>query len=379
MLRVTTNGQGTGGPPATTRRRHRKSAVRLAWRPRRATRLALAGIRHHRRRLDRTPLPSIIVTMHGDAREVGEALAARHEKFKLSGASNVEVVRAGLRFFGVHEIAPRARMALALAAQADAMGHSHPYHNAGHLREVTVNMANLASLNATRHTGVLLSRNDLTLALALAVSHDLRHDGATNDVPVRDAAGHPVVGADGKPVMKNVPFLLEDKSIAAIMIAGRRAGVPEADLQRMRAAVLITDPNTGYHTLDAVLDPHSDPAASAQLFGLRPELALLRDPATLRLAEMLRDADLLGSCGTSAAENDRETARLERERGMPSGGLHGRGTEYFLGTIARGKFLSPEGQFFQPNLEHIRGLNDARLQTADPEALMLADIEKQQG
>ena len=267
-------------------------------------------------------------------------------------------------------------MALDLATQADAMGDSHPYHNAGHLCEVTINMANLAALNASRDAGVVLGKNDIILAIAAAVSHDLHHDGATNDVPIQDEAGQPVFDDAGKPVMRNVPFLLEDRSIAAINIAGQRAGVSERNLRRLRALILITDPVTGYRILDAIQDPQCDLGKRNELLALRPELAMLNDAATLRMALMLRDADLLGSCGTSATEHDRETARLEKERGLPVGGLHGRGTEYFMGTIARGRFLSPEGQFFQRNLEYLRELNFTRLQTADPHTVTLAELDR---
>jgi len=331
---------------------------------------------HRPRTREAATLPSIVVTDRGDAGSVGSALAERHEELSRAGLGSLAVVRAAVRFFGQSANAPSARIALDLAAQADAMGHRHPYHNASHLCEVTVNMANLAALNASRHTDVVLCKNDIILAIAAAVSHDLHHDGATNDVPLHDEAGRPVFDVVGKPVTMNVPFLLEDKSIAAINIAGQRAGVRERNLQRLRALVLITDPVTGYRILDAMQDPQCDPGKRSELLALRPELAMLNDPATLRMALMLRDADLLGSCGTSATEHDRETARLEKERGMPAGGLHGRGTEYFMGTIARGRFLSPEGQFFQRNLDYLRGLNFTRLQTGDPRTVTLAELDQ---
>ena len=309
---------------------------------------------------------------------MGTAIAELHEELLRTGFGSLAVVRAALRFFSQSANAPSAKMALDLAIQADAMGHRHPYHNAGHLCEVTVNMANLAALNASRNAGVVLGKNDIILAIAAAVSHDLHHDGTTNDVPIHDDAGNPIFDLAGKPVMMNVPFLLEDMSIAAINIAGQRAGVSERNLRRLRALILITDPITGYRILDAMQDARCDPGTKNELLALRPELAMLDDPATLRMALMLRDADLLGSCGTSATEHDRETARLEKERGMSAGGLHGRGTEYFMGTIARGRFLSPEGQFFQCNLEYLRGLNFIRLQTGDPGTVTLAELEQKQ-
>jgi hypothetical protein len=83
----------------------------------------------------------------------------------------------------------------------------------------------------------------------------------------------------------------------------------------------------------------------------------------------------MGSCGTCAAETDRQTDRLERERGLYEGSLRGEGTEYFFGTIARGRFLSPEARLFQPNLAYLRILNRMRLQAADPAAVTLAEIE----
>jgi hypothetical protein len=318
---------------------------------------------------------SVVLAEYGDARVMGLSLSVLHETLAQAGVSNVDVVRRALCFIGQCEESSHARMALDLARQADAMNESNPYHNADHLREVTVSMANLVALNVTRHEGVLLDRNELTIAIALAVGHDLGHDGATNNVPALDHAGNAVTGLDGKPVMVNVPFLLEDKAIAAINVAGRRAGVPEADLRWMRAAILTTDENTGYKILDAVFDPHYDPALKGELLALRPELAALGESKCLRLATMLRDADLLGSAGTSVVENDRETDRLERERGMDAGALRGAGTEYFLGTIARGKFLSPEGRLFQDNIAYLRQLNAARLQTPNPKAVTLAQTE----
>ncbi|MFZ2005141.1 MAG: hypothetical protein WB697_09345 [Stellaceae bacterium] len=74
----------------------------------------------------------------------------------------------------------------------------------------------------------------------------------------------------------------------------------------MRAAILTTDPNTGYQVPDAALAPKHDPARKHQLLALLPELSVLNNPKSLHLAAMQRDADPLGSCGTSAAENDHE-------------------------------------------------------------------------
>lgn len=348
-------------------RGHRRYRPRLTWTDRCAPAEGpSASVRDPR---------SIVVTDRGNARSMGAALSGLHEELARASIANVDVVKNAMQLIGQGPECAHATMALDLAAQADAMGHRSPYHNAGHLREVTVNMINLCALNAARGEGVVLDKTDLTIAIASAVGHDLGHDGGTNNVPMVDEAGNALTTPDGNAATVNVPFLLEDKAIVAINIAGRRAGVPEADLKRMQAAVLTTDENAGYAILDAVLDPAPGPVTSG-LLALRPELAELDDPKCLRLATMLRDADLLGSCGTSAAENDRETARLERERGLRVGALRGGGTEYFMGTIARGMFLSPEGRMFQDNLVYLRELNATRLRIADPTAMTLAEVEK---
>lgn len=293
-----------------------------------------------------------------------------------AGVSNAYLVGCALRSIGQREPNPHARMALDLAVQADDMGDCNPYHNANHLREVTVNMIALCALNARRTRAAVLSPKHLTTAIALAVSHDLGHDGSTNNRVMLGASGNAVIGPGGSAVTMNIPFLLEDNAILAINLAGGRAGVPETDLRQMRAAILTTDENTGYEILDAVLDPQADPARRTALLRLRPELPALRDPGVLHLATMLRDADLMASCAISADETDRQTARLERERGMPEGALRGHGTEHFLVVIARGKFLSPEGQQFQPCLNHLRDLNRARLRLPDPAAWTLGQIER---
>jgi hypothetical protein len=322
-----------------------------------------------------TRAASLIIVDRSDIRSIGLGLSQLHEALADTEMSNVEVVHLALHLVTPGQRTPCSRMAFDLALQADDMGERHPYHNAQHLREVTVNMVNLCVLNLARHEHRSLDENDLTMAIALAVGHSLGHDGSTNCISR-------VVPLDNRPLpgdqteMVYVPFLQEDRAIAAINSAGRRSGVAEGDLRRMRAALLATDECAGYQVLDAILDPSTDPERKVGLFGMRPELAELGDnPTALHLATMLRDADLMGSCGTCAAETDRQTDRLERERGLYEGSLRGKGTEYFLGTIARGRFLSPEAQIFQPNLAYLRILNRLRLQAADPAAVTLAEIE----
>jgi hypothetical protein len=244
-----------------------------------------------------------MIVDRSDTRSIGLALSRLHEALADTEMSNVEVVRLALHLITPGQPTPCTRMAFDLALQADDMGERHPYHNAQHLREVTLNMVNLCVLNVTRHQRLSLDENDLTMAIALAVGHDLGHDGSTNSISR-------VVPLDSRSLpgdqteMVYVPFLQEDRAIAAINSAGRRSGVAEGDLRRMRAALLATDERAGYQVLDAILDPSTDPEKKAGLLGLRPELAELGDSATaLHLATMLRDADL-----------ERNPVRFERNR-----------------------------------------------------------------
>jgi hypothetical protein len=322
-----------------------------------------------------TRAASLIIVDRSNARSIGLALSRLHEALAETDMTNVDVVRLALHLLTRGQPNACARMACDLASQADDMGEHNAYHNAQHLREVAVNMLNLCVLNIMRHSRPSLDEKDLTIAIALAVAHDLGHDGSTNSIP-RLVPLHGMPLQSDRVEMVYVPFLLEDKAIAAIDSAGRRSGVAESDLRQMRAAVLATDERAGYQVLAGVLGPSISPAAKTGLFALRPELSdLANNPTALRLATMLRDADLMASCGTCAAETDRQTARLERERGLSEGSLRGEATEYFFATIARGRFLSPEAQIFQPNFGYLRALNRLRLQTADPTAVTLADIE----
>src|SRR5579863_3082734 len=167
MIRVTGDSPRLARALDESRRQRRRCAVRVAWPVGTETQLTVPSAAAHRRPKPAVAaLPRVIVADGGDAFAVGAAIAELHEQLAQAGLSNHAVARAVLRFFGQPASTPSAKMALDLATQADAMGYSNPYHNAGHLCEVMVNMANLAALNATRHAGVSLGKKDIALAVA---------------------------------------------------------------------------------------------------------------------------------------------------------------------------------------------------------------------
>lgn len=224
---------------------------------------------------------------------------------------------------------------LEVAEEADRSGRDNAYHNPVHSRDVGVVFANLARLQSLLATGTdAVDAGAFLAGCCAAFGHDLGHDGSDG-------------GPDGE------PFRLERIAADTVGSIMTRHRVLPALVERACAAILVTDVHGGYRALDrARREPASPPQAGT--------LRALADPAAREMASLLRDADVLQSAGLTPADHDRQTARLEAERGMPSHTMGARGADFFLKDVIRGRFLSDAGEVFQPRLDLLLRLNARR-------------------
>jgi len=279
------------------------------------------------------------------ASEVPGALARLTRLLRASDAPVVAVAAAACDAAGLQDSDPLRKAALDLGGRADAMGKANPYHNADHMRDVLLGSLAISAADEKR-AGPLSSR-DKGLLVVAALAHDLDHDGIGNTVS--EAA------PDGTIVKRAVPFRLETLAAGRASEALEAAGASKADTAAARGLILATDPFAGY----PILRGDADAAVPQDLAALRT------DPKSMRLAKILRDADLLGSSGVSLSMGDEQSARLEAELGLPPGGLGPKGTEFFLRQMVGGAFMSEGAKaVFGPVLDRSMEANAKRL--ADP-------------
>jgi hypothetical protein len=274
----------------------------------------------------------------------GAAVSGLHRRLRAQGASCAEVGAAFVSKLGLSPTRGLASALLGICADADRSGGSNAYHNPAHSREVGVNWFCLALLhNALCDRAGLepLSRSQLAGGLCAAFAHDLDHDGVGN----------------GDDVGVYRPFWLE--SLAADHGAGvmRTADVGSQDIASVRCAILLTDPRCGYPVLEASLAPDF---AIEQAIALRPEFACLVESSVRLMAAILRDADLMPSAAMTACDHDARTQEMLIEQGRDPKAQDRSSTDAFLSGLVGGRFLSPAGQRFQSDLDHLKALNAAR-------------------
>ena len=219
-----------------------------------------------------------------------------------------------------------------VGAAADASGLANAYHNPAHSRDVGIIFANLMRLQAfLQQRSEMPDDTDFLIGCCAAFGHDIGHDGH-----------------DGGP-----PFRLE-------RIAADRVGaildhhtVDPHLIERVYGAIMSTEVTSGYRALDE--------AGRGPLSSDVPECLLgLAVRKNREAACLLRDADVMQSAGLTPEDHDRQTARLEEERGIPKHSMGVRGADFFLKDLIRGRFLSEAGRVFQPRLDHLLELNDRR-------------------
>ena len=219
-----------------------------------------------------------------------------------------------------------------IGAAADTSGLANAYHNPAHSRDVGVIFANLMRLQASLHQRwETPDHTDFLIGCCAAFGHDIGHDGQ-----------------DGGP-----PFRLEQIAADRVGAILDHYSVDPHLIERVYGAIMATEVTNGYRALDeAGRGPLSSDVPDC-LLGLA--VRKNRDTACL-----LRDADVMQSAGLTPEDHDRQTARLEEERGIPQHSMGVSGADFFLKDLIRGRFLSDAGRIFQPRLDHLLELNDRR-------------------
>lgn len=235
-----------------------------------------------------------------------------------------------------------------VAAAADGSGCGNSYHNPVHSRDVGVIFANLMRLQAMLETGSPVpDAVEFLTGCCAAFGHDIGHDGG-----------------DGGPE----PFRLERQAADTV---GAIMDHHTADLhliERIYCAILATDVHNGYRALDEAARGFISNDIPKCLHGLEGR-------KSREIASLLRDADVMQSAGLTPEDHDRQTARLEQERGIPRNSMGVRGADFFLKDLIQGRFLSKAGHLFQPRLDRLLQLNELRARDGQA-SCGLADVDR---
>lgn len=209
----------------------------------------------------------------------------------------------------------RACAAVAAVVDADpAAFDRHAYHNRQHYCEVALTAYGLCLLE-----GLDVASTQLVLLAALI--HDVVHAGSPQPA-----------------------FIQERASVESLRPQLQAAGLAAAQMDRLMALVLATEPTRGTGFMAAAWRGSRPPAPADA-----PELAaLLADPALARLARIVCEADVLPSMGLGAAHAQRVQQRLAREWGRPLGR---RDKLTFVEGVLRQGYL---GDFFRPSVNALR-------------------------
>ena len=236
--------------------------------------------------------------------------------------------------------------------QAERSGTANAFHNPDHSRDVGVIWFNLALVNnRLAETGVSpcrLTDRELLVGACAAFAHDIGHDGAANTKVA--------IGLDGIEHDVRVPFRLETLAANCACNILRSYNADPLELSAVRAMILATDVNDGYHALDVALGINTQvPAAPNSHF------AAFSDGKVRMMAAMLRDADVMPSAGLTLRDFDRYSRLIEAELGLAPKSLGPVQAEKFFCGVLRGRFVSRPGQLFQPRLDALMAINRIRL------------------
>lgn len=277
----------------------------------------------------------------------------------------------------------------AIATKID-LGHAdggdNAYHNKGHFIDVLKSAALLARINdqtAEAAGEPKLNNKHKAALLVAALIHDYGHDGKGNS-------------PDGT----RVPFRLEGQAVNTARPDLEAAGVDQATIGVIGAAVLSTDVGGPHHA--------AKEAREALLTGKTPEIKdpetrqalepLLDDPQAAQVAALLRTADILPSAGLSVAHQSYQSDSLSQEVGFKLGA---KGTVWFIENVvgtdnkpALGvpngtpTFETAAGKTFNANLHDVYAAARkamvtedaaARKATINANAAQLREIKNQRG
>ncbi len=237
------------------------------------------------------------------------------------------------------------RALIDVGAAADMSGASNAYHNPAHSRDVGIIFANLMRLQAFLRAGTPLpDTEEFLTGCCAAFGHDIGHDGQD----AGEAFRLEKIAAD------RVGAIMDHHTVDPHLV------------ERAYCAIMSTEVTNGYRALDEAGRGPLPSDVPGCLHGLASR-------KNCDAARLLRDADVMQSAGLTPEDHDRQTARLEKERGIPKHSMGVRGADFFLKDLIRGRFLSDAGHVFQPRLDQLVELNALRARAEWPEA-GLADM-----
>ena len=214
------------------------------------------------------------------------------------------------------------RACMAMAAYIDdrpGLYDRNPYHNRQHYCEVALTAYFICLAEQA-------GQHETQRILLAALVHDFVHDGGSR-----------------------TPFELERASVRGAIPILRAAGVRAAEIDKITALVLCTDPSVGTRYMSDTLRAHRRGGVVPDAPAEAPELGMLVDDAALtRLGRVLCEADLVPSIGLTFAHSMRLQQRLSREWCRPL--LATDKLAFIEGVLAHG-FL---GTLFLPNVEAAR-------------------------
>ena len=269
-----------------------------------------------------------------------------------SGLSCLDIARKIVDRLNTSEIGTLAAALCDICEQADRSGTSNAFHNPNHAREVGVIWFNLALANdrlaETGESPCRLTERELLIGACAAFAHDIGHDGATNTAVA--------IGLDGIKHNVRVPFRLETVAANCACDILRSQNTDPHEVSAVRAMILSTDINDGYHVLDAALGIGAQPPPEPN-----PNFAIFSDASVRLMAAMLRDADIMLSAGLTLQDFDRYSRLIEIELGLAPISLGPTEAEKFFRAVLKGRFVSQAGQLFQPRLDALIAINSIRL------------------
>ena len=165
---------------------------------------------------------------------------------------------------------------------------------------------------------------------------------AQSGLLIASALAHDIYYDPGPPMKPR--FAAERRSAAALAALAESCRVVEPDRALMTALIVATEPMFR-SSLRCMLRGEA-------IADLPDDLALLRrQRASLEMAAILSDADMLSSVGLNQSWHRTQVGRLERELGRP---IPLAEDIAFFDAIVGDGFLSPGGAMFDVNLRRIR-------------------------
>ena len=318
----------------------------------------------------KTDLPPFTLG-NGNPADIGRNMADAYAMIEAKNISMRDIVAASATALGLDESSKFVAAGLKLAKAIDegqGNGLEGGYHNAQHFKEVVMNTTQLALRNnAGRNDGIILDAGDKGKLLFSAIAHDFNYERGGNVTPSVDPGGKPTPA----------PYRLEDISFTSARPYLEAEGVSKSDIADIGVAIYGTDVSpasqAGKFVREAnyyLFEGAQKPVPSEVQSKVAP---ILEDKKLARFAAILSDADIFSSAGTTLDYNLVQSKKIEAEtvvvKATPGS------SKFFVENIVGGRFTTPAGQFFQPNLDTLVADYTAKLAAATPAPVQAAVVE----